>query len=340
VRRLCRVLVVCSLCVLFGVAVPVPVEASPVRAPCVQGTVVHVVQPGENLFRISLRYRTTVEAIASANGLSANTIYAGQRLLIPTVSASSTEAWDTDRTGATYVVEWGDTLSRIAVDYGVSLRSLAEANGLSGTYTIYAGQILVIPRASGSTGGSSVATAGSHVVKPGETLDSIARLYSTTVSELANLNGIANPSRIYAGQVLRLSSATPAVPSGSAKRIVVNLSQQRLYAYLGGQLVYNFVISSGAAPYLTRTGSFRVESKFPSAYGSLWDIWMPYWMGLYWAGSTENGIHALPVLSNGQTLWAGYLGHPVSYGCIVVGTYEAKLLYDWTPIGTPVTITY
>jgi LysM repeat protein len=44
---------------------------------------VHVVQAGENLFRIGLRYGTTAAALRAANGLSSNTIYVGQRLTIP-----------------------------------------------------------------------------------------------------------------------------------------------------------------------------------------------------------------------------------------------------------------
>ncbi len=44
---------------------------------------IHVVQRGENLFRIALRYGTTVEAIMAANGLTNNTIYVGQQLRIP-----------------------------------------------------------------------------------------------------------------------------------------------------------------------------------------------------------------------------------------------------------------
>jgi lipoprotein-anchoring transpeptidase ErfK/SrfK len=81
-----------------------------------------------------------------------------------------------------------------------------------------------------------------------------------------------------------------------------------------------------------------VQSKIPNAYGSTWDIWMPYWLGIYWAGSTENGIHALPILSNGGVLWAGFLGRPISYGCVVLGTYEAEVLYNWADYGTPVVI--
>jgi lipoprotein-anchoring transpeptidase ErfK/SrfK len=140
--------------------------------------------------------------------------------------------------------------------------------------------------------------------------------------------------------VLRLSESAPVPPPGGTKRIVIDLSEQHLYAYQGERLVYSFVASSGAAPSYTRVGEFRVQSKIPKAYGATWNIWMPHWLGIYWAGSTENGIHALPILSNGQTLWAGYLGRPVSYGCIVLGTYEAQQLYNWAEIGTPVSIKY
>ena len=48
------------------------------------GQIIHLVQPGENLFRIALRYGTTVQAIAAANGIADPTrIFAGQRLIIP-----------------------------------------------------------------------------------------------------------------------------------------------------------------------------------------------------------------------------------------------------------------
>jgi LysM repeat protein len=43
----------------------------------------HTVQAGENLFRIALRYGTTVQALQAANGLSGTTIYVGQQLIIP-----------------------------------------------------------------------------------------------------------------------------------------------------------------------------------------------------------------------------------------------------------------
>jgi tetratricopeptide (TPR) repeat protein len=122
------------------------------------------------------------------------------------------------------------------------------------------------------------------------------------------------------------------------KRIEVDVSEQKLTAWDGEKLVYSFVSSTGERGTPTRYGRFSILSKLPEAYGSTWDIRMPYWMGIYWAGGSENGIHGLPILSSGQTLWSGYLGQRVSYGCVVLDTWAAKQLYDWAEIGTEVII--
>ena len=129
-----------------------------------------------------------------------------------------------------------------------------------------------------------------------------------------------------------------AVPSyGGNKYVLVDISEQHMYVYEGDALVYSYVASTGMNN-ATRVGMVSVLDKIPSAYGSTWNIWMPNWLGIYYAGSLENGIHALPIMQNGATLWEGYLGVPISYGCVVLGTYESQLLYDWAEVGTPVEI--
>lgn len=137
------------------------------------------------------------------------------------------------------------------------------------------------------------------------------------------------------------SQAYPDVPApsnyGGSKYILVDISDQHLYAYQGEELVYSFVASTGINN-ATAAGTFSVLDKIPNAYGGTWNIWMPNWLGIYWAGGLENGIHALPILPNGAQLWAGFLGRPISYGCVVLGAYESQLLYDWAEIGTPVEI--
>ena len=130
---------------------------------------------------------------------------------------------------------------------------------------------------------------------------------------------------------------TPTPNYGGNKHILVDISEQHMYVYEGDTLVYSFVSSTGMNN-STRVGTFSVLEKIPNAYGATWNIWMPNWLGIYWSGSLQNGIHALPILSNGATLWEGYLGMPISYGCVVLGTSEAQLLYDWADVGTPVEI--
>lgn len=137
-----------------------------------------------------------------------------------------------------------------------------------------------------------------------------------------------------------ISSSTNAqspVNSTGGKLILVDISEQHMYVYEGETLVYSFVASTGMNN-ATRTGSFSVLDKIPNAYGATWNIWMPNWLGIYWAGSLQNGIHALPILPNGATLWAGFLGTPISYGCVVLDTYDSQLLYDWAEVGVPVEI--
>lgn len=124
-----------------------------------EGPIVHVVQPGENLFRIGLRYGVTAQQIASANGLKNVTqIYAGQRLIIPAAGAATAPVYSPASTAQSYhVVAPGENLFRIALRYGLSVQVVATANHLANVNQVYVGQRLVIPgRASAAPAGKSV----------------------------------------------------------------------------------------------------------------------------------------------------------------------------------------
>ena len=125
---------------------------------------------------------------------------------------------------------------------------------------------------------------------------------------------------------------------GGTKNIVVSISRQHLWAYSGVEVVYSFVASTGMAASPTAPGTYRVLDKIPNAYASTWNLQMPYWLGIYYVGRIENGIHALPILSSGQTLWAGLLGRPASFGCVILDTASARSLYNWADLGTSVII--
>jgi tetratricopeptide (TPR) repeat protein len=123
-----------------------------------------------------------------------------------------------------------------------------------------------------------------------------------------------------------------------SKKIEIDISKQRLYAYKDGKLVFNWPVSTGLRGRDTATGRYQVLDKIPMAYSRVWRLKMPYWLGIYWVQGIENGIHALPIRPNGSVMWGGLLGQRASYGCVILSKANAKKLYNWADIGTQVHI--
>ena len=94
---------------------------------------------------------------------------------------------------ATHVVQYGETLSSIAYQYGTDYQTLAALNGLANPNLIYPGQVLKV-------NGSVVSNV--YTVQYGDNLSNIAAKLGTTYQALAALNGLANPNLIYPGQTL------------------------------------------------------------------------------------------------------------------------------------------
>lgn len=104
----------------------------------------------------------------------------------------------------THIVQPGQTLFSIARSYGVDIWVLARANNIVNPNRIYVGQRLVIP-AKSTTPAPNV-----YVIKAGDTLYSIARIYKTTAWAIAQANGIYNMNHIYVGQRLIIPGVAPA----------------------------------------------------------------------------------------------------------------------------------
>jgi lipoprotein-anchoring transpeptidase ErfK/SrfK len=144
--------------------------------------------------------------------------------------------------------------------------------------------------------------------------------------------------------LLRPATPTPVptptpTPDPRPQRIVVDISEQQMYVYEGDNLLWKWVVSTGEPGRDTAIGQFKIQSKIEKAYASTWDLDMPYWLGIYWSGPIEDGIHALPIQrATGRKLWEGLLGKRVSYGCIILSDENARTLYDWAKMGTPVII--
>lgn len=333
--------------VFAGQQLVIPSGSAPITPAAAAPAGSHVVQPGENLFRIGLLYGLTTDQLAQANGLSTSSpLYAGQTLQIPGASSGGgPSVAPTPPADGTHVVARGETLFGIAQRYGVSVDALSAANALYNPGLLYAGQTLTIPGASSApvVGYTPSQAAATHTVAPGETLSGIARSYGVSQSALMQVNNIANPSVLYAGQALTIPnggalSSAPASGGAGGKRIQIDISEQRMTVYENGQLLWTFLVSTGEPGRPTATGTYHVQNKLPNAYASTWNLQMPNWLGIYWSGPLQNGIHALPILSDGSRMWAGALGHPASYGCIVLGIADAERLYNWAEVGTEVTI--
>ena len=96
---------------------------------------IHVVQYGENLSSIALKYGTTWQDLARINALvNPDIIYQGQTLNVVGGQSVATSGY--------CVVEYGDTLSSIAVQFGTTVERLVSTNGISNPNMIYAGQVL------------------------------------------------------------------------------------------------------------------------------------------------------------------------------------------------------
>jgi LysM repeat protein len=96
-------------------------------------------------------------------------------------------------------VKAGDTLSAIARTYGTTVAAIAQANGISNTSKINAGQKLTIPGVTGPVASGSVRY---YTVQPGDNLSRIAAKYGVTVDSIVKANKIANPRLIYSGTKL------------------------------------------------------------------------------------------------------------------------------------------
>lgn len=104
-----------------------------------------------------------------------------------------------------YTVKPGDRLFSIGRAFEVNPFAIAQVNHIGPPYTIHPGQVLIIP--TGGTSGPTV-TPGpaptTYVVRPGETVFSIARKYGKSAAAIINANHLVNPNLVFPGQVLNI----------------------------------------------------------------------------------------------------------------------------------------
>ncbi|MFZ5908876.1 MAG: LysM peptidoglycan-binding domain-containing protein [Chloroflexota bacterium] len=155
--------------------------------------------------------------------------------------------------GSTYVVQWGDTLERIATICGTTVPALYAANpGISGY--LYAGQVLVMPADGCNCPPASYG--GAYIVQYGDTFSGIASRYGLCVNQLWAANPqIWNINYLYPGQVIYLpaSAAQAVYPPASSWFVVAPTATETMVP-----------LSYGTAPEGTPYGRIKLSNQADS----------------------------------------------------------------------------
>lgn len=195
----------------------------------------YTAQKGDTLSRIASKNKTTVSTLMTLNQLSSDKIYINQVLQVAktntsvqAVKAASTSTTSTSTSTSTvkyHTVISGDSLSKIASLYKVTVSDLQKWNKLTSTL-IFPGQRFVVSNSTAAvtTPSTSIPTQNTapsnstgtteYMVKSGDSLSRIGAANGITVQELKTLNGLSS-DMIYVGQKLVVSkkSAAPAPPT-------------------------------------------------------------------------------------------------------------------------------
>lgn len=175
----------------------------------------HVVRPGETPGGIARRYDVSAGELMRANNIvSARRLRIGQRLVIPGIAEESGASPGASRSATggrrTHTVRRGDSLSKIAARYGLTVSNLQALNNLGRRTRIHVGDTLVVARQQPAPAAIPKGKFIEHTVASGEFPGKIARRYKVGVDDFLAWNGLTKASTIHVGQKLKVYSAASA----------------------------------------------------------------------------------------------------------------------------------
>ena len=180
----------------------------------------HVVQRGDTLSGLAVRYGTSMAELRRLNNMSKTSVLqAGRKLKLPGDAAPQPAPASQPMSRPSYhVVQRGDTLSGLAARYGTSMAELRRLNNMSKTSVLQAGRKLKLPGDAAPQpvpASQPMSRPSYHVVQRGDTLSGLAARYGTSMAELRRLNNMSKTSVLQAGRKLKLpgDAASQPVPA-------------------------------------------------------------------------------------------------------------------------------
>ena len=143
---------------------------------------IYIVKPGDTLYKISREFGVSVEELLTLNRLNSTELFIGQQLLIPTNGIQIVGVID-------YVIKPGDTLWKIANNCNVTVDDIVKLNNLDSTI-IYPGQVIKLSKQCSAKQENNNEVENLYIVKRGDTLYSIARMFGTTPQQLIEDNNL------------------------------------------------------------------------------------------------------------------------------------------------------
>jgi LysM repeat protein len=183
--------------------------AIPTVAPASRPTTYRV-KSGDTVTHIAKRFGLSVASIARLNNLGPKSlIRVGQVLKLSGTAAPNTAV-------ESYRVKPGDTLSAIAGRHGLSLAELTAINRINSSTLIYPGQVLRVAKVLPASQ-PPLNAPDSYQVVAGDSLESVAKKFSLSLSALREYNGLTRSSIIYVGQILSLKPTAPVAKAPAPK---------------------------------------------------------------------------------------------------------------------------
>lgn len=174
------------------------------------------VRRGDSWYVLASRFDTPIDVLKRINNRTSNTLRIGESVMVPASPAAVAAAQQTGGASATrerasqranHVIQSGDTLWSLSRRHGVTVQTLAQANGITTGSTLRVGQRLYIPQIerSGSRTASAAATnVVQYRVRSGDTLWRIAQRYGVTTSNLVAWNKLPRNGLIRPGDNLKI----------------------------------------------------------------------------------------------------------------------------------------